>query len=91
MSNAAKSSININGVVFHTDGSGAPATVECAGYVYACDWLNGYRATCIRPQAGSRRESEIAARRVQAAYAAYVANNAPDGWFTANAKMYADD
>lgn len=88
--NAAKAPIDIAPATFHADGSGAPTTVSCAGYVYAVDWLGGYRATCIRPAAGSRRQSEIAARRVEHAYTAYVQANAPDGWLALNAALYAD-
>lgn len=90
MSNAAKVSVNISIGQFYADGSGAPRTVDCAGYVFACDWLGGYRATLVRPVAGSRREGEIAARRVEQAYTAYVETNAPAGWLCANAKMYED-
>jgi predicted glycosyltransferase len=89
MSNAAKSSVNISAAVFHADGSGAPTTVECAGYVFACDYLNGVRMTLIRPVSGSRRESEIAARRVESTYLTFITHNAPDGWLSLNAEMYA--
>jgi hypothetical protein len=88
MNNAAKAAVNIAPVLFLEDGSGAPTTVECAGYVYACDYLDGVRMTLIKPVSGSRKQSEIAARRVEHAYRAYIANNAPDGWFNLNAALY---
>jgi hypothetical protein len=91
MNNAAKASVNIAPVNFYADGSGAPTTVECAGYVFACDYLGGVRMTLVTPVAGSRRQNEIAARRVEHTYKVFVDLNAPAGWLDANAAMYAED
>jgi hypothetical protein len=88
MSNAANSRIEIRACQFYSDGSGAPATVICAGYIFACDWLGTYRATLVRPVSGSRTDGKIAARRVEQAYTKFVAENAPAGWMTANAYLY---
>jgi hypothetical protein len=90
MSNAAKSAIEIASVQFYPDASGAPTTVKCAGYVFACDFLGGARLTLIRPVAGSRRENEIAARRCEQAYTAFVQANAPEGWVAANTALYTE-
>lgn len=81
--NAAKSAITIAPIQFYADGSGAPTTVSCAGYVFAADFLGGARLTLVKPVNGSRRENEIAARRCEQAYIAAVETNAPAGWLCA--------
>lgn len=86
---AARSALTLNVPQFYADGSGAPGTIECAGYVFSCDYLSGARLALIKPAAGSRRQNEIAARRCEQAYAEYVKANAPAGWLAANAAMYA--
>lgn len=92
MSTASKSAVNISTPNVYTDGSGAPCTVECAGYVFCCDWLNGYRATLIRPvSGGTRTQNRIAAECVERAYTAWINVNTSAEWRAANAAMYAEE
>ncbi len=90
INHAAKSPVNVAPFTLYADGSGAPTTVECAGYVYACDWLAGARITLIRPATGSRRQSEIAARRCENAYTAAVTASASPEWLAANIALYTE-
>lgn len=88
---AAKASIKISGFQVYSDGSGAPALVQIADYGFACDWINGaVSMTCVKPAHGSRRESEVAARRARDAYVANVQANTTEDWRALNLAMYAD-
>jgi hypothetical protein len=87
---ATTAPINISPTTFYADGSGAPTTVECAGYVFACDYLGDVRLTLIKPVSGSRIQNEIAAQRCRRAYVQHVLDNAPKGWLTANEALYTE-
>lgn len=89
MSNAYKAAVKVSPIEFYADGSGAPATVECGGYIFACDFLGSVRITLIRPAAGSRRENRVAAQRCEQAYLAAVTANSPAGWVETNVALYA--
>jgi hypothetical protein len=85
---ATTAPINISPTTFYADGSGAPTTVECAGYVFACDYLGDVSLTLIKPVSGSRTQNEIAARRCRRAYIRHVLDNAPEGWLATNEALY---
>jgi hypothetical protein len=72
------------------DASGAPAVLRCGPFIFACDLLGSATLNLIKPVAGSRTESKIAAQRVRAAYAKLVEGATDAAWRVANAALYAD-
>lgn len=87
--NAAKAYVDVQNLTVYADASGAPATVQIADYVFACDTLGETRLTCIKPGHGSRTESKIAARRALDAYSAEVIRAAGIDWLARNREVYA--
>lgn len=89
--NAAKAYVEVKNLRVFDDASGAPALVEVADYVFACDTLGKRTAVnCIKPGYGSRTESKIAARRARIAYESKVLFSTTGAWRQQNCDMYAE-
>lgn len=88
-SRGARMLVHVKSFSAFTDGSGAPAVIECTGYTYAFDYLGVIKCNLIgSPVVGSRMASEGAHRRAFDAYKTLVCALLTKSWFSVNSVMY---
>lgn len=76
--------VKVNLVNIYSDGSGAPAVVQCDGYIFACDYLGHVTCNCLTQ---SRPPNRVI-NKAKSLYYSALCKRAELEWFLQNHKLY---